>query len=172
MSVLNNLKIVEDGEKSKTVSATKTKVDSDDNLSQAIAEGALEVYKAVGGGFDSSIYKRVLAEEFEHRGLATKCNLSVPIDYRGKQIEGAFLVDFLVEDKILVVVRAEQETENHKLLLASCLKHSEASEGFLFNFYGVDMRKGIVKAVYKTGNVLTDQKTKNQKAVNQQAVNQ
>ncbi len=69
------------------------------------------------------IYQRALEIELEDSGLRFVRELSMPVYYKNKQI-GERRVDFFVEDKILVELKAIIQLENVHLAQAKIiLKH-------------------------------------------------
>ena len=66
---------------------------------------AIAVHTELGPGFLESIYEQALAVEFALRGIAFVRQKSIPLFYRDHQI-GEHRLDFLVEDKIVVELKA------------------------------------------------------------------
>ena len=76
------------------------------DLSYKIVGCAIEVHKYLGPGLLESIYHECLRQEFFLRGINYKSQLFVPIDYKGIAINADYRLDFLVEDEIVVELKA------------------------------------------------------------------
>ena len=95
---------------------------------------AMEVHKFLGNGFREVIYQRVLAIEMSSQGLTFSREHEMEIFYKGKNI-GKRRVDFFVEGKIMVELKAVIQLEN--VHLAQAINYLEAYNmkiGLLINF--------------------------------------
>ncbi len=103
-------------------------------LTSKIIGCAMKVHSALGNGFQEVIYQRALAIEMEVSGLAFSREHEMPIYYKQKQI-GSRRVDFLVEEKISVELKAITSLED--VHLAQAINYLEAYDleiGLLINF--------------------------------------
>jgi len=75
------------------------------DITKKIIKAAIEVHKKLGCGFPEVIYHRALVKEMKKTGLNFIRELTMKIMYDGEVI-GARRVDFLVESKILVEIKA------------------------------------------------------------------
>src|SRR5438132_13473598 len=89
----------------------------DSGITEAIIAAAIAVHRELGPGFLESIYEQALAVEFALRGIAFVRQKPIPLFYRDHQI-GEHRLDFLVEDKIVVELKAVEALE--KIGRASC----------------------------------------------------
>jgi GxxExxY protein len=112
-------------------SGTKSR-DSETTLS--IIAAAIAVHRELGPGFLESVYEQGLAVEFALRGIAFIRQYPVPLFYRDHQI-GEHRLDFLVENKIVVELKAIDTLENvHFAIVRSYLKAAGLSDGLILNF--------------------------------------
>lgn len=94
----------------------------------------MKVHSELGNGFQETIYQRALQIEMKRQGLNFSRELEMPIYYDGIRI-GTRRVDFFVEDKIMVELKAVTQLE--KVHLAQALNYLEAYKmevGMLINF--------------------------------------
>jgi len=84
---------------------------------------ATKVHSTLGNGFQEIIYQRALEMEFENSQLFFEREKTMPVMYEGKQI-GDRRVDFLVEHKVLVELKALTKVED--VHLAQALNYLEA----------------------------------------------
>ncbi|MFC1541744.1 GxxExxY protein [Candidatus Latescibacterota bacterium] len=104
------------------------------DLTHKIIGCSMEVHKTLGNGFQEVIYQRALAIELGKAGLKFQRELEMPIYYKDENI-GTRRVDFLVEDLIMVELKAVTELE--QVHLAQALNYLEAYKleiGLLINF--------------------------------------
>ncbi len=83
-----------------------------DKLSYAIVGCAIEVHKALGPGLLESIYQKCLIRELLLRGYDVKSQLKVPINYKGLDVEAELRLDILVNDFIIVEIKAVEAFNN------------------------------------------------------------
>jgi GxxExxY protein len=104
------------------------------DLTAKIIGCAMEVHKILGNGFQEVIYQRALAIEMETQGLSFSREHEMQIFYKDKEI-GTRRVDFFVEDKIMVEIKAIIQLED--VHLAQAINYLEAYKmeiGLLINF--------------------------------------
>lgn len=95
---------------------------------------AMEVHKALGCGFQEVIYQRCLAIEMTQQELAFSREHEMDIFYKGIKV-GKRRVDFFVEEKVMVEIKAVKELED--VHLAQAINYLEAyglEVGLLINF--------------------------------------
>ena len=95
---------------------------------------AMKVHSTLGSGFQEVIYQRALDIEMNKQGLSFAREMEMTIFYEGIDI-GTRRVDFFVEDKIMVELKAVVAlNEAH---LAQAINYLEAYQlpiGLLINF--------------------------------------
>ena len=101
---------------------------------------AMKVHSALGNGFQEIIYQRALAIEMRKTQISFEGEMKMPI-YYDNEIIGARRVDFFVEKKIMVELKATTILE--KVHLAQALNYLEAYKmeiGLLINFGETSLR--------------------------------
>lgn len=107
-----------------------------DPLTHAIIGCAMKVHTTLGNGFQEVIYQRCLGIEMKKQNLKFLREQKMPIYYEGIEV-GSRRVDFLVEEKVLVELKALIKLED--VHLAQALNYLEAfnlKTGLLLNFGG------------------------------------
>lgn len=113
-----------------------------------IVDAAMKVHTALGPGMLESVYEKCLKRELIKRGLRVESQAWLPVIYDGVEIEGAYKMDLLVEDCVIVELKVvEHLLEVHKAQLLSYLKLSHKQAGLLINFNVVHLRDGIRRLV-------------------------
>jgi GxxExxY protein len=106
----------------------------DSEITRQIIAAAIHVHRELGPGFLESIYEEALAVEFALSGIQFVRQYPVPLFYRDHQI-GEHRLDFLVEEKIVVELKAISQLEDiHFAIDRSYLKATNLQDGLLFNF--------------------------------------
>ncbi len=109
-------------------------------ITEKIIGSAMRVHAALGNGFQEVIYQRALEIEFDDAGLKYARELSMPVYYKNKQI-GERRVDFFIEERILVELKAIIQLEN--VHLAQAINYLEAYKmevGLLINFGSISLQ--------------------------------
>jgi GxxExxY protein len=99
-----------------------------------IIAAAIRVHRDLGPGFLESVYEEALAVEFALNGVQFVRQKPIALFYKDHQI-GEHRLDFLVEDKIVVELKAIKALEDiHFAIGRSYLKATNLQDGLLLNF--------------------------------------
>lgn len=83
------------------------------SITEQILKAAFKVHSAIGPGFQEVIYQRSMIIELSERGL--KCNAEVSMDvFYFETIVGSRRLDLIVEEKVLVELKAIEESDNYE----------------------------------------------------------
>ncbi len=94
-----------------------------------------------------SAYETCLAYEFTRRGLNTRRQVALPIVYDGITLDAGYRIDLLVEDTVLVEIKAIDSLQSiHQAQLLTYLKLSGLRLGYLMNF-NVELFKHGIKRI-------------------------
>ena len=105
-----------------------------EELTRKIIGCSMEVHKRLGNGFQEVIYQRALAIEMKMAGLEFAREMDMHIFYREIDI-GARRVDFFVDGKIMVELKALLKTDGSNLSQAlNYLEIYKVEIGLLINF--------------------------------------
>jgi len=103
-------------------------------LTHKIIGCAMKVHSTLGSGFQEVIYQRAMAIEMTTQDLAFERELEMEIFYE-EHLIGNRRVDFFVEDKIMVELKAVSKLDD--LHLAQAMNYCQAYNlpiGLLINF--------------------------------------
>ena len=122
----------------------------ENEISGKIIGAAIDVHRILGPGLLESIYEDALCHELHLRGLQFKRQQSVPIPYKGIKLGTDLRLDLLVEDKVIVDLKAKEELSTiDKPKLLSYLRLSDKHLGLIINFHVEVLRDGIFRVVNK-----------------------
>ena len=117
-------------------------------ISGEIVDAAVKVHSALGPGLLESAYKKCLEHELRKRGLRVASEVPLPIFYDGVQLDVGYRIDHLVEDCVVVEVKAVSKiVEVHDAQLLSHLVLSNHKVGLRINFHVVRLKDGIRRMV-------------------------
>jgi len=117
-------------------------------LSNVIIGAALRVHDELGPGMLESAYEACLMFERLDKGLRVEREKPLPLVYRGHRLDCGYRLDLLVEDAIIVEVKAIERLERvHSAQLLSYLRQLKLKLGLLFNFNVKWLQDGIKRVV-------------------------
>lgn len=113
-------------------------------LSYEITGFAIKVHKTLGPGLLESVYEQCLKIELINNGYDVKQQLYVPINYEGVEIETKLVVDLLVNDSIILELKAVEEIlPIHEAQLLTYMKFLKKPQGLLINFFTNNITKSL-----------------------------
>jgi len=117
-------------------------------IAYKIVGGAIEVHKNIGPGLLESVYESCFINELLSLGLNVKSQVCVPVIYKGKDLGGILKLDILVNDLIIVEIKAvEVIIPVYKAQLLSYLKLAQKPKGLLINFNTNNITQDLVPMV-------------------------
>jgi GxxExxY protein len=75
----------------------------------AVVNGAFLVHKTFGPGLLESAYEACLFHELSKKGLKVERQVAIPLVYDGKAIDVAYRADLVVQDKLIVELKAVEK---------------------------------------------------------------
>jgi GxxExxY protein len=89
-------------------------------ISGLVIGAAIEVHRELGPGLLESAYEACLYYELTQRNLKVLRQLQLPLTYKGIQLDAGYRVDLLVEDAVVVEIKAVERLERlHEAQLLS-----------------------------------------------------
>ncbi|RLC45228.1 MAG: GxxExxY protein [Candidatus Cloacimonadota bacterium] len=119
-------------------------------IGKQIVDAAFQVHKELGPGLLESAYERCMVVELIERELNVERQVKLPIVYKGKNIDGGYRLDLVVEDEIIIELKTvDHLLPVHEAQLISYLKLSGKRLGYLINFNVDLIKNGINRRVNK-----------------------
>lgn len=104
------------------------------DLCGEIIGSAMKVHRKLGFGFLESVYNKALTNELKLSGHKIENEVPIKVWYEN-QIVGDFYADLLVDDLIIVELKAiERMAVAHEVQLVNYLTATHREEGLLLNF--------------------------------------
>ena len=116
----------------------------ENEIADRIIEAAIEVHRHLGPGLLKSVYEDALCHEFHLRGMEFERHKTIPIPYKGIDLESGLRLDLLVENKVIVCVEAaEQVPEMDRVETMTYLRLTGHHLGLDINFYEPVLPRGV-----------------------------
>jgi GxxExxY protein len=117
------------------------------SLTETIIGAAIAVHRELGPGLLESTYEACLVHELRERGLRAERQKELPVKYRGVQVDCGYRIDVLVEDRVILELKAVERL--HEAQILSYLKLSDKHLGLLINFNVTKLIMGIRRIVHQ-----------------------
>ena len=120
----------------------------EEDIGKAIVGAAFKIHKELGPGLLEKVYEVCLAHELRKNGFQVVRQIDIPIQYDGITFDEGLRLDILVENKIIVEVKAiEQVNPVWQAQVLSHLKLTGLRLGYLINFNVPLMKDGIKRFI-------------------------
>jgi GxxExxY protein len=117
-------------------------------LTEKVIGAALKVHRRLGPGLLEHAYTTCLRYELEKLKLHTVAEIPVDLQYDQMLVEGAYRIDLLVEDLLVIEIKAvEKVLPVHHAQVLTYLKLTGKQIGLLFNFNSVRLTDGLKRFV-------------------------
>ncbi len=119
-----------------------------DAITADIIEAAIGIHRGLGPALLENAYELVLAADLVRRGHKVDRQVPVDIEYDGLRIPAAFRADLLVDDIVVLEIKAiEAIAPVHAKQVLTYLRLMHKPVGLLLNFSGETMKEGIRRLV-------------------------
>ena len=113
-----------------------------------IVGAAIEVHRRLGPGLLESAYEACLCHELGLRAITFERQVILPIDYRGLQLDCGYRLDVVVEQSIIIEIKAVTKVlPVHRAQVLTYLKLTGLHIGLLINFNVELLRTGVYRIV-------------------------
>ncbi|XWN36265.1 MAG: GxxExxY protein [Balneola sp.] len=117
-------------------------------ISQIIIGEAISVHKELGPGLLESAYQACLFYALKEKKLNVVKEKEMPVRFKDVFLDCGYRIDFLVEEKIEVELKAVEELNNiHMAQVLSYLKMGGFKLGLLINFNVKYLKQGIKRII-------------------------
>ncbi len=119
------------------------------DLSYKIIGCAIEVHKHLGPGLLESVYQTCVLDEITNTdGLYASAQIKIPVKYKGKNLNANLVLDFLVNDLVIVELKAVEAIHPlYQAQLLTYLKLTNKPKGLLINFNCENISQNVISLV-------------------------
>jgi GxxExxY protein len=120
----------------------------EEEIGTAIVKAAFKLHSALGPSLLEKIYEVCLAHELRKSGYSVRWQVNIPIHYDGLEFDEALRLDILVQEKVLIEVKAMDLVNSvWTAQVLSQLMLTEKRLGYLINFHVASMKEGIKRLI-------------------------
>jgi GxxExxY protein len=105
-----------------------------DGLCFKIITAAIEVHRELGSTQLPSLYHCCFKHELKLRGIKFESEFFVPVRYKGGILEADLRIDFVIEGKVLIIIKSDLLIPDHTTQILAYMKLLRAPKGLLLNF--------------------------------------
>lgn len=121
---------------------------TENEISKYTLDYCIKIHRTLGPGLLESAYEDCLMYEFQKAGIRCESQVKIPLIYEGKYLGDGFKADIIVEDKVIIELKALQELDSiHYAQLKTYLKMSGIKLGLLVNFGEMRLVNGFHRIV-------------------------
>jgi GxxExxY protein len=121
---------------------------TENEIATIVVDAAYTIPKHFGSGLHETVYEVTLVHELRKRGLQVERQKVIPIQYDSITFEEGFRADVIVEDKVVLELKAVEGTHPvHKRTLLTYLRLMDKRLGLLINFDVELIKDGILRVV-------------------------
>jgi GxxExxY protein len=104
----------------------------------------IEVHRNLRPGLLESVYRECMIVELQAQSLRVESERQVPLEYKGRRIRGSLKMDFVVEDCVVVELKAVDRMHPvHLAQVITYLKLTGLPAGLLMNFHSTTLTAGL-----------------------------
>jgi len=123
---------------------------TENEISSIAFDAGMKIHRKLGVGLYENVYEECLTYELKERGLIVERQKDIKIKYENLTIEKAFRVDLLIENKLIIEVKAVSEINDyHFFQLLNYLRLTELKLGMILNFHSSLFKNGVKRVVNK-----------------------
>jgi GxxExxY protein len=120
----------------------------ENQIAGTIIGASIEVHKQLGPGLLEKAYEACLAYEVAASKLRFATQVPIPVTYKGKILDCGFRADMIVEERVLIEVKAVAAVADlHRAQALTYLKLTRLRLCLILNFNAVLMRDGTERIV-------------------------
>ncbi|AYZ14308.1 GxxExxY protein [Chryseobacterium arthrosphaerae] len=122
----------------------------ENEISGIVFDAGMKIHRTLGIGLYENVYEECLVYELKKRGLYIESQKNIDIEYDELKIPKAFRVDLLVENKVIIEIKAIPEINDyHFFQLLNYLRITDLRLGMILNFHSVLFKNGVKRIVNK-----------------------
>ncbi|WP_294288290.1 GxxExxY protein [uncultured Chryseobacterium sp.] len=123
---------------------------TENEISSKVSDAGMKVHRKLGVGLYENVYEQCLVHELRNCGLNIESRKDISINYDGLVIEKAFRVDLLIENKVIIEIKAVPEiSKYHFFQLLNYLRITEMKLGMILNFHSPLFKDGVKRVANK-----------------------
>jgi GxxExxY protein len=120
----------------------------ENELARKVIGLALKVHQELGPGLLERVYQECLYYEIKRANMEVKKEVPIPIKYDMLEIESAYRIDLLVENKLVIELKSVSDLHDiHFAQTLTYLRLANKRLGLLLNFNEILLKDGIRRVI-------------------------
>ncbi len=120
----------------------------ENDLARKVIGLALKVHRELGPGLLERVYQECLYYEIKRENIEVKKEVPIPIKYDNLEIESAYRIDLLVENKLVIELKSVSDLHDiHFAQTLTYLRLANMRLGLLLNFNEILLKDGIRRVI-------------------------
>lgn len=123
---------------------------TENEISSIVFDAGMKIHRKLGIGLYENVYEQCLIHELKRSGISVESQKDISVNYEGLIIDKAFRVDLLIENKVIIEIKAVPEiNQYHFFQLLNYLRITEIKLGMILNFHSTLFKDGVKRVVNK-----------------------
>jgi len=123
---------------------------TENEISNLVFDAGMKVHRKLGIGLYENVYEQCLIYELKNSGLRIESQKDISINYEDLLIEKAFRTDLVIENKVIIEIKAAPEINTYYFFqLLNYLRITEMKLGMILNFHSSLFKNGVKRVVNK-----------------------
>lgn len=123
---------------------------NENEISKVVFESGLKIHRKLGIGLYEAVYEECLVYELKRNGLKVEKQKDISVEYEGLIIEKAFRLDLLIENKVVIEIKAVPEINSYRTYqLLNYLRITGFKLGMILNFHSLLFKDGVKRIANK-----------------------
>lgn len=123
---------------------------NENEISNIVFDAGIKVHRTLGIGLYENVYEECLLYELKKRELKVERQKDISIKYEDLKIDKAFRIDLLIENKVIIEIKAVQEINDyHFFQILNYLRITDMKLGMILNFHSTLFKNGVRRVVNK-----------------------
>lgn len=123
---------------------------TENEISSIVFDAGMKIHRKLGIGLYENVYEECLTYELKERGLIVERQKDIKVEYENLIIEKAFRVDLLIENKLIIEIKAVPEINDyHFFQLLNYLRLTKLKLGMILNFHSMLFKNGVKRVANK-----------------------
>lgn len=123
---------------------------NENEISKIVFDAGLKIHRKLGIGLYEKVYEYCLIYELKKLGLKVEEQKDISIEYEELLVEKAFRLDLLIENKVILEIKAVPEINSyHTFQLLNYLRITGLKLGMILNFHSILFKDGVKRVANK-----------------------
>jgi len=122
----------------------------ENEISNLVFDAGMKIHRKIGIGLYENVYEQCLIHELKNSGLNVESQKDISVNYESLIIEKAFRVDLLIENKVIIEIKAVPDINDyHFFQILNYLRITNMKLGMILNFHSLLFKDGVRRIVNK-----------------------